>query len=166
MTAHVPETLDEARDPLSIVLPTHNRPDLLRRCLDHLLVGGLDDDEIVVVDSAPSDDSAERVVAAYDVRYVRVDLPGVSRARNAGWRAASHELVAFIDDDARAHEGFRDAMAHALGDGMAGRHIPDPRRVVGRPGHEAPPVGAELDGVHRGRMAHQIGVPRAGVRGP
>ena len=100
---------------MSIVVPTHNRPDLLTRCLDHLLVGGLDNDEIVVVDSAPSDDAAREVVTKYDARYVRVDLPGVSRARNAGWRQATHELVAFIDDDVRVHEGFRDAMAHAPG---------------------------------------------------
>jgi glycosyltransferase involved in cell wall biosynthesis len=102
------------RQPLTIVVPTRDRPDLLQRCLDHLVVGGLNSDELVVVDSASRGNEAARIASAYDARYVRVDLPGVSRARNAGWRQATHELVAFVDDDARAHEGFRDAMARAL----------------------------------------------------
>jgi glycosyltransferase involved in cell wall biosynthesis len=79
------------------------------------LAGGQGDDEIVVVDSASNTADAARVASAHGVRYVRVELPGVSRARNAGWRTASHELVAFIDDDVRVHEGWRDAMAVALG---------------------------------------------------
>jgi glycosyltransferase involved in cell wall biosynthesis len=108
------DSREAGRPPLSVVLPTRNRPDLLKRCLDSVLDGGRRGDEIIVVDSASNTDDAARVAASYDVRYVRVDLPGVSRARNAGWRAARNELVAFIDDDARAHPGWRDAMALAL----------------------------------------------------
>jgi glycosyltransferase involved in cell wall biosynthesis len=109
------EPTGAVRQPLTIVVPTRDRPDLLQRCLEHLVVGGLDSDELVIVDSASRGDDAARIASAYDAKYVRVDLPGVSRARNAGWREATHELVAFVDDDARAHEGFRDAMARALG---------------------------------------------------
>lgn len=46
--------------------------------------------ELIVVDSA----STTPVPGA-----LRVDEPGASRARNRGWRAASNDLVAFVDDD-------------------------------------------------------------------
>lgn len=107
--------LGAARAPLTIVVPTHNRPDLLDNCLRNILKGGLGDDEVIVVDSASTVDGTARVAAEHGVRCVRVDLPGVSRARNVGWRVASHELVAFVDDDARVHDGWRDAMAETLG---------------------------------------------------
>jgi GT2 family glycosyltransferase len=87
---------------------------MLKRCLETLLADGRRDDEIIVVDSAPSNDETAKVAASYDVRYLRVELPGVSRARNAGWRAAHNELIGFVDDDVRLHPGWRDAMATAL----------------------------------------------------
>jgi glycosyltransferase involved in cell wall biosynthesis len=104
------------RDALSIVIPTRNRPEMLDRCLRHVLTGGRGGDEIIVVDSASADDGTARVAASHGARYVRLEVAGVSRARNAGWRAASHELVAFTDDDVRVHDGWRDAMASALAD--------------------------------------------------
>src|SRR5439155_5962763 len=102
------------RQPLTVVIATRNRPELLKRCLEIILADARDGDEVVVVDSASSTDETARVAASYGVRYLRLDVPGVSRARNAGWRSASNELVAFVDDDVRVHPGWRDAMSAAL----------------------------------------------------
>src|SRR3954452_8521202 len=103
------------REPLSVVLPTRNRPDLLERCLQTLYAAGLrDDDEVIVVDSASTGDGAQRIASKYGAHFVRLEESGVSRARNAGWRTAHHELVGFIDDDVRVHPGWPDAMAAAL----------------------------------------------------
>ena len=55
-----------------------------------------------MVDSASRGDDTQRLAANSGARYVRCDVPGASRARNAGWRAAHHEVVAFIDDDVLA----------------------------------------------------------------
>jgi GT2 family glycosyltransferase len=80
---------------LSVVVCTHDRPDDLRRCL--AAFAALEDPvEIIVVDSA----SRTPVVADDAVRLVRLDEPGLSRARNAGLAAATGDLVAFVDDDA------------------------------------------------------------------
>jgi glycosyltransferase involved in cell wall biosynthesis len=103
------------RQPLTIVIASRNRAKLLNRCLDHVLAGGLGGDEIIVVDSASTNDDTARVASAHGARYVRLDQPGLSRARNVGWRSARHELVAFTDDDVRVHDGWRDAMSYALG---------------------------------------------------
>jgi cellulose synthase/poly-beta-1,6-N-acetylglucosamine synthase-like glycosyltransferase len=80
---------------LSVVVCTHDRPDDLRRCLASL--AALDDSvETIVVDSA----SRLAVSPIAGVRVVRLDEPGLSRARNAGLAAATGRLVAFVDDDA------------------------------------------------------------------
>jgi glycosyltransferase involved in cell wall biosynthesis len=90
---------------LSVVVPTRDRPDHLARCLTALRSELGEADELVVVDSA----SRTPVPGA-----LRCDLPGASRARNAGWRAARHDLVAFVDDDVTVLPGWADAMVAAL----------------------------------------------------
>jgi glycosyltransferase involved in cell wall biosynthesis len=59
--------------------------------------------EIVLVDNASTTDAARRLVESrtwdVPVRYVVEPRPGLSRARNAGVRVATGDLVAFLDDD-------------------------------------------------------------------
>lgn len=89
------------RDGLSVVVPTRDRPELLARCvaaLAHSLGPG---DELLVVDSASAHPVAPLPALPFAARVVRCELPGTSRARNAGWRAATRSLVAFVDDDVR-----------------------------------------------------------------
>lgn len=88
-------------EPISVVVATRDRPGHLRACLD-ALAGSVDAaDEIVVVDSCSRDDETTAVAEAAGVRVVRCERPGASLARNTGWRAARHDLVAFVDDDVR-----------------------------------------------------------------
>jgi cellulose synthase/poly-beta-1,6-N-acetylglucosamine synthase-like glycosyltransferase len=56
--------------------------------------------EIVVVDSSPRHYLSDALAAAYGARYLREPNPGLSRARNAATRAATGEIVAYLDDDA------------------------------------------------------------------
>ena len=50
---------------------------------------------VVVVDSASTDDTTA-VARQAGVEVVRCDRPGASVARNAGWQAARHEIVAYL----------------------------------------------------------------------
>ncbi len=86
-------------EPLTVVVPTRDRAELLRRCLDALRASVGPTDEILVVDSASRDGRVRDVATQSGARYVRCDRPGGSLARNVGWRAASHDVVAFVDDD-------------------------------------------------------------------
>ncbi|MGB8649164.1 MAG: glycosyltransferase family A protein [Mycobacteriales bacterium] len=100
------------RPALSVVVPSRDRPEMLARCLKSVrqALGAADD--LVVVDSASLDaDAVARVVAEHGGRLVRCDVPGVDLARNAGWRATTHELVLFTDDDVVVDEGWADAFA-------------------------------------------------------
>jgi glycosyltransferase involved in cell wall biosynthesis len=112
---------------LSVVVPTRDRPQHLERCLAALRAELGADDELLVVDSA----SGTPVPGA-----LRCDLPGASRARNAGWQAARHDLVAFVDDDVEVLAGWADATVAALAhaDWVAGAvGVPDRQRDCERP---------------------------------
>ena len=95
------------RAALSVVVPTRDRPAHLARCLSALRAELGPDDELLVVDSA------SRVPVTGALRCPR---PGASLARNTGWRAARHELVAFVDDDVEVQPGWADALVTALAD--------------------------------------------------
>jgi len=86
---------------MSVAICTRDRPTDLARCLAAVCALPADGQEVLVVDSASRSDSTRDVVALYPgVRYLRLDEPGLDRARNRALRAAHGEVVAFIDDDA------------------------------------------------------------------
>jgi GT2 family glycosyltransferase len=102
------------RPPLSVVIASRNRARQLNECLTRLqgVVGPAD--EIVVVDSCSSDDETRRMAVTHGTTLVTMAAPGASAARNAGWRAARHGLIAFLDDDVMVQPGWADAMVRAL----------------------------------------------------
>jgi glycosyltransferase involved in cell wall biosynthesis len=73
-------------------------------------------DELIVVDSASTD--AEVAVVAADIAdsVVRTALPGLGRARNAGWTLARRDIVAFTDDDCAPAAGWTADLVEGLGD--------------------------------------------------
>jgi GT2 family glycosyltransferase len=91
---------------VSVVVPTYQRPELLRRCLRDLVAqtAAPDSYEIVVVDDA-SPEPVEPILApefrqaAPAVRWVRVERNSPALARNAGIEAARGDLILFIGDD-------------------------------------------------------------------
>lgn len=89
---------------VSIVIPTHNRAELLHEAIESALdqhaAGELFNTEIVVVDDASTDETAEVVASYPGLRYVRLDANrGVSAARNAGIRASTGTYIGLLDDD-------------------------------------------------------------------
>lgn len=134
--------MTEARPAISVVIPTRNRPGWLRTCLDALLPLLSAGDEVVVVDSASTTPETADVARQSGVRLVTADRPGASLARNLGWQAASHDLIAFVDDDVTVLPGWPDAVARALGradvEWMTGwigvppdqLHLPEPNPVM------------------------------------
>jgi GT2 family glycosyltransferase len=103
------------RPPVSVVVASRNRPEMLDRCLASLRLALQDGDELVAVDSASSDASAvARVAATHGARLVRLERPGVDRARNAGWRATTSDVVAFTDDDVQVDPAWADELARCF----------------------------------------------------
>jgi glycosyltransferase involved in cell wall biosynthesis len=87
---------------VSVVVPTHNRVDLLPLTLHTVLWQQGVDLEVLVVDDGSVDDLRRSVRELHDprIRLLRNSTPqGVSRARNRGVAEASGRWVAFLDDD-------------------------------------------------------------------
>lgn len=106
-----------ASGPASVVVCTRDRTEDLKSCLPSLTPLLARGHEVIVVDNCPSDDSTERLVATFPgVRYVREPRAGEGAARNCGLLAASHPIVAFTDDDARADAGWLDALLEPFDD--------------------------------------------------
>lgn len=94
--------------PVSIVVPTCNRPDDLRRCLHSLLAQRYPSRvEILVVDNRPGTAVTRDIVREFTgVRLIEESRPGLSYARNAGIAAATGDIVVAIDDDVTVTEGW------------------------------------------------------------
>jgi GT2 family glycosyltransferase len=93
---------------LSVVIPSHQRADLLRACLASVLEHAPPATQIIVVD----DGSAERrvsVVAAQFAAVTCVRLPrraGFCVAANVGIQAACADVVELLNDDAEVTAGW------------------------------------------------------------
>lgn len=87
---------------VSVVIPARNREATLAACLDSVLGQTLPPTEVIVVDDASTDATAELVLAYADrgVRLLRQQTAGGAQAaRNAGIRAAACEWIALQDSD-------------------------------------------------------------------
>lgn len=154
--------------PLCVVVATRDRPRLLAGLLDALELALRPGDDVVVVDSASSGDATRQLCAARGVRALRVDEPGTSRARNAGWQATSAPLVAFTDDDCQPRHGWAAALSKALQDKdfvtgrvVADRAVPAPVSLlddpVGRDLSEPDLVGHGANCAFRRELLERLG---------
>ena len=86
-----------ARPACSVVIPTRDRPEHLRSCLDGLAALDYPDERLQVI---VVDDSGRSVTAVgREIELVTTDRVGPAGARNAGVARADGEVLAFIDDD-------------------------------------------------------------------
>ena len=118
---------------LSVILPTFNRANALKRALAALRRQSVmpGEYEVVVVDNNSTDGTAG-VVALFEDRRIRlIDEPrqGLSYARNAGLAAARAPIVAFTDDDVEVAPDWVETILTTLArhphvDGLGGRVLP------------------------------------------
>lgn len=112
---------------ISVIVPTYNRADAVRKCLDSLLNQTLDAGlyEIVVVDNNSSDDT-ELAVNEYMARseqiihYVFEPKQGLHFARHAGAKEATSDILAYTDDDAICDPRWLEEFINAFEDEQAG----------------------------------------------
>lgn len=115
---------------LSVIIPTRDRPELLRDCLQTVQRQRVVDDrlEVVVVDDGSERELGPVIESApgqVPVRLVRQDPEGLNPARNRGAEAAAGDLLAFVDDDTLLASSWAEAVLaafeHRACAGMAGR---------------------------------------------
>jgi glycosyltransferase involved in cell wall biosynthesis len=118
----VPSLDRPAAPPITVVVCTRDRGELLRESLGAIAVLDYPHLEVVVVDNAPSTEETRELLADEfpQFRYVREEAPGLSHARNAGLRAATSAIVAYTDDDVIVDPQWLWAIAHGF---AAGEHV-------------------------------------------
>jgi len=101
---------------VSVVIPNYNGMDHLRVCLDSLARQTLRPDQIIVVDDASVDGSAEMVRADY-TEAILLQMPcngGFCKAANAGLKRASGDVFALLNNDTEAEPGWLAGLVEAL----------------------------------------------------
>lgn len=109
-----PETADVL---VSIIMPTHNRADLIEAAIDSVLAQSHQNWELLVIDDGSTDNTPE-VMQAYAadtrIRYERLEKSGVGPARNRGIELARGDWFAFLDSDNRWDPEFLGTMIGGL----------------------------------------------------
>jgi glycosyltransferase involved in cell wall biosynthesis len=107
----------------SVIIPTHNRPDALRRAVESVCRQSFADFELIVVDDGCDEPVSQVLGALMDPRVtvLRQDRAGgVSSARNAGIARARGRLVCFLDDDDLFHRDYLARVREAFAEPSAG----------------------------------------------
>jgi glycosyltransferase involved in cell wall biosynthesis len=88
---------------VSVVIPTHKRPNILQRCLDHLEAQTVAENIEVIVVSDGHDDATEELFQFHSwnipIVFVEIEKSQQGAARNRGVMEASGEIVLIIGDD-------------------------------------------------------------------
>ncbi len=95
--------------PISVVIPTFNRVELLKRALRSVVKQTLQCSEIIVVDDGSTDSTLcflnELLCSGKIVlKVIRQGSAGPAAARNAGIKCAANEYIAFLDSDDHWHK--------------------------------------------------------------
>lgn len=89
---------------VSVIVTTHNRPDVLKEAIESIALQSVLPAEVVVVDDGSTPrvrrQDFEDCLPPVAVRWVRNDVPkGAGAARNKGVEVSSGDVVMFLDDD-------------------------------------------------------------------
>jgi GT2 family glycosyltransferase len=156
--------------PVSVVIATRNRPELLGDLLRSILDGDALPAQIIVADQSTGDGARPLdVVAAdgVDLVHLPVHSAGSSRNRNAAIAVATQDLLAFTDDDCIvATDWLREVRAAA--DAAPPRTVITGTVVAGTDDGFVPSVSRATERqVHRGRyvggepfLMNNVAIPR------
>ena len=91
---------------ISLVIPAYNEEAYLGGCLDSVIASGGRFHEIIVIDNASTDRTAEVAAARPGVRVVHEPKKGLLAARQRGFEEAGGDAVAYVDADTRMPKGW------------------------------------------------------------
>lgn len=109
----------------SVIIPTKDRAEILRDCLQSLesLISNRARFEVIVVDNG-SVDHTEDVVKLFDdnldIKYVYAPEPGLHVGRHAGSKVATSDILVFIDDDVQVEPTWSEGLIESFLDESVG----------------------------------------------
>lgn len=84
---------------LSVIIPSYNRYEFLKRALRSIYNQSLLPKEVIVVDDGSEDGTKDIQKEFPQIKYIFQTNQGVSSARNRGIEQSSFEWIAFLDSD-------------------------------------------------------------------
>ena len=85
---------------ISVIIPTYNRKETLKRAIQSVLMQSYTPYEIIVIDDGSDDGTKEWLKDNYpNVKYIYQMNSGVSSARNKGIKFARGDWIALLDSD-------------------------------------------------------------------
>lgn len=104
---------DKNINDISVIIPTLNRCEFLKRALHSVLKQTLKPREIIVVDNGSTDKTFEMISSLFpNVKYLKQTKKGVSASRNKGILNSKSNWLAFLDsDDVWSHNKLEKQMA-------------------------------------------------------
>jgi glycosyltransferase involved in cell wall biosynthesis len=93
---------EENMPKVSVIIPTHNRSQLLPRAINSVLNQTYKDFELIIVDDASTDNTAEIVSRFNDpsIKYYKNEINrGLPASRNIGIKNSTANFLGFLDDD-------------------------------------------------------------------
>lgn len=113
-------TLQETVPLVSVAICTCNRPDMIGQAVASVLASNYPTFDLTVIDQSISDKTEAvlrpTIVADPRLHYVRVDEPGLSRARNTAISHMTGQILAFTDDDCRVPHNWLNTIVQAFAD--------------------------------------------------
>jgi len=88
---------------ISVVIPTHNRYELLKRALSSVFAQIHTPIEVIVIDDGSYDETQQIIQDFPNIKYFYQENAGVSSARNLGVEKSTCEWIAFLDSDDAWH---------------------------------------------------------------
>lgn len=94
---------------ISLIIPAYNEEKYIGSCLEHALKNSDGKFfEIIVIDNASTDRTGEIAKSFHNIRVVREENKGLTKARQRGFVESSGNILANIDADTRLPRGWVD----------------------------------------------------------
>ena len=91
---------NKAIEEISVIIPTYNRCDLLKRAINSVIKQTITPKEIIIVDNGSTDQTYQMVSLLFpEINYFIEKKRGVSAARNKGILESKSKWIAFLDSD-------------------------------------------------------------------
>ena len=91
---------NKAIEEISVIIPTYNRCDLLKRAINSVIKQTITPKEIIIVDNVSTDQTYQMVSSLFpEINYFIEKKRGVSAARNKGILESKSKWIAFLDSD-------------------------------------------------------------------
>ncbi len=111
--AQVPHMPDASWPSISVVVCCHNGEETLRDCCEGLQRLAYPDLQVIIVNDG-SRDASGSIAREYGFRVIDSPNLGLGSARNIGMEAATGEIIAYLDCDARPDPSWLTYLAHTF----------------------------------------------------